>query len=65
MRHPIFTAPFILMWAVPVMSCDRLLLAVMLPLYLAWASGISALDMKYVRMQFINKWRQLLKDHHR
>lgn len=62
MRHPIFTAPFILVWAVPVMSYDRLMLAALLPLYLAWASSISALDMKYVRGQFVNKWRQLLKN---
>ena len=62
MRHPIFTAPFILVWAVPVMSYDRLMLAVLLPLYLAWTSSISALDMKYVRGQFVNKWRQLLKN---
>lgn len=60
MRHPILTAPFILMWAVPVMSYDRLLLAVMMPLYMAWASAISALDMMYVKRQFVNKWEQLL-----
>jgi hypothetical protein len=63
MRHPIFTAPFILVWAVPVMTYDRLVLAVMLPLYLAWASAISVLDVRYVRSQFLSKWRQLLQFH--
>jgi hypothetical protein len=60
MRHPIFTAPLLIMWSVPVMPYDRLLLAIMLPLYMAWASGINSLDMTYVKRQFVSKWQQLL-----
>lgn len=62
MRHPILTAPLIIMWAVPVMTYDRLLLAVMLPLYMAWASAINAQDMIYVRKMFVNKLQHLLLD---
>ena len=60
MRHPVLTAPLIVMWAVPVMTYDRLLLAVMMPLYMAWASAVDAPDMAYVKSQFMSKWQQLL-----
>ena len=60
MRHPILTAPLIIMWAVPVMTYDRLLLAVMLPLYMAWASALSIGDMQYVKRMFASKKEELL-----
>ena len=60
MRHPILTAPLIIMWAVPVMTYDRLLLAVMLPLYMAWASALSIGDMQYVKRMFASKREELL-----
>ena len=39
-RHPIFLGPLIILWTVPVMTYDRLLLAVMLPLYVGCGSII-------------------------
>ncbi len=60
LRHPIFLAPTLILWAVPVMTYDRLLVAIMLPLYLAWGSRIDYLDDHYVREQFRMKKSQLL-----
>lgn len=60
MRHPILTAPLIIMWAVPVMTYDRLLLAVMLPLYMAWASALDVGDKQYVKRMFTSKREELL-----
>ena len=62
MRHPIFLAPLIILWAVPVMTYDRLLVAVMLPLYLGWGSSINHLDASYIKQQFRMKRIQLLGD---
>ena len=60
MRHPIFLAPTLILWAVPIMTYDRFLIAVMLPLYLAWGSSIDQLDTSYVKQQFNVKKSQLL-----
>lgn len=60
MRHPIFLAPTLVLWAVPIMRYDRLLVAVMVPLYLAWGSSIDRLDASYVKKQFCEKKKQLL-----
>lgn len=60
LRHPIFLAPTLILWSVPVMTYDRLLVAVMLPLYLAWGSRIDYLDDQYVQEQFHMKKSQLL-----
>ena len=62
MRHPIFLAPLIILWAIPVMTYDRLLVAVMLPLYLGWGSSINHLDASYIKQQFRMKRIQLLAD---
>ena len=59
-RHPIFLGPLIILWAVPVMTYDRLLLAVMLPLYVGCGSIINDEDVAYVRDQFTMKRKQLL-----
>jgi hypothetical protein len=59
-RHPIFLAPTIILWAVPMMTYDRLLVAVMLPLYMALTSNVDTLDRSYVSDQFTTKKLQLL-----
>lgn len=55
MRHPIFLAPMIIIWLVPTMTYDRLLIACLLPLYLAWGSRLSYLDVDYVQYQHHQK----------
>lgn len=59
-RHPIFLAPTLILWAVPVMTYDRVLLAVLLPLYLGLATVIDRLDVSYISQQFNMKKLQLL-----
>lgn len=59
-RHPILLAPSLILWAVPVMTYDRFLVAVMLPLYLGLGTVIDKLDVAYVSEQFSMKKRQLL-----
>jgi len=44
------------------MTYDRLLVAVMLPLYLGWGSSIDHLDTSYIKQQFRVKRSQLLAD---
>ncbi len=60
-RHPIFLAPIAILWAVPSMSYDRLLIATMLPLYLTLTSNVDLLDTSYVADQYNMKKMQLLK----
>ena len=60
MRHPIFIAPLLLLWAVPVMTFDRLMVAVMVPLYLGWGSSLDRWDVSYVRDQFKKKTEETL-----
>ena len=60
MRHPIFLAPAVILWAVPLMTYDRFLVAVLLPLYLAWGSTIDSMDVEYIKEQFHMKKAQLL-----
>ena len=59
-RHPIFLAPSVILWAVPTMTYDRLLVAVMLPLYLGLGTVIDRMDVAYVSKQFNMKKKQLL-----
>ena len=58
-RHPIFLGPLVILWAVPVMTYDRLLVALMLPLYVGCGSIINDEDVSYVKDQFTMKRRQL------
>ncbi len=60
-RHPIFLAPLLILWAVPIMSYDRFLMAAMLPLYLGWGSSVDSFDVAYVTNQFEVKRSQLLR----
>lgn len=64
-RHPIFLAPTVILWAVPVMTYDRLLVAMMLPLYMALTSNVDTLDRSYVSDQFTMKKLQLLQNGHK
>ena len=59
-RHPILLAPAIILWAVPVMTYDRLLVAVLLPLYLGLGTVIDMADVTYVSRQFRVKRDKLL-----
>ncbi|XP_064399434.1 nurim-like [Halichondria panicea] len=59
-RHPIFLAPLIILWSVPVMTYDRFLVAMLLPLYVGWGSSIDSFDVSYVTEQFEVKKAQLL-----
>ena len=59
-HHPIFLGPLVILWAVPVMTYDRLLLAIMLPLYIGCGSVLNDDDVIYVKGQFNVKKRQLL-----
>ena len=63
MRHPVFFGPALILWAVPVMSYDRLLIAVMAPLYLGWGSHLDQLDTGYVREQFTKKRCEIFDSH--
>ena len=49
----------------PVMSYmyDRLLIAVMAPLYLGWGSHLDQLDTGYVREQFTKKRCEIFESH--
>ena len=62
-RHPILLAPALILWAVPVMTYDRLLLALMLPLYMGLGSNVDSMDVAYVSQQLKMKKLQLLKNH--
>lgn len=59
MRHPVFFGPALILWAVPVMTYDRLLMAIMVPLYLGWGSHLDQLDAAYVREQFGKKRHEI------
>ena len=60
MRHPVFLSPLIILWAVPTMTYDRILLAVMIPLYLLWGSGLVGDDVVYVNDMYRQKKQTLL-----
>lgn len=59
MRHPLLLCPLVILWAVPVMTYDRFLLAVMIPLYLIWASKLNHNNSFYVREMFNEKKESL------
>ena len=44
------------------MTYDRLLIAVMLPLYMGLASNVDSMDVAYVSEQFNMKKKQLLQN---
>ena len=60
MRHPVFFAPLILIWAVPLMTYDRFLVGVMTPAYLIWGSQLTDEDNIYVHDMYKQKKKFLL-----
>lgn len=59
-RHPTILPPLVLLWAVPTMTYDRLLLAVMVPLYIIWGSKLTPDDVFYVNEMHQEKKKTLL-----
>lgn len=59
MRHPVFLAPLVILWVVPTMTYDRVLLAVMVPMYLLWGSQVNEEDTVYINMMYEQKKRRL------
>lgn len=60
MRHPVLIAPLIILWCVPAMSYNRLLIAVMIPAYLAWCNKVTVEDTLYVSDMIDKKRRDLI-----
>lgn len=60
MRHPVFLAPLVILWVVPTMTYDRVLLAVMIPMYLLWGSQVDDEDTVYINSMYEQKKRHLL-----
>ncbi|XP_065184279.1 nurim homolog [Sycon ciliatum] len=58
-RHPILIPLLVLVWAAPVMSVDRLVLATCVPLYLLARSGLDWDDASYVHEQYLRKQMKL------
>ncbi len=59
-RHPIFLAPVLILWAVPVMTYDRVLVAIMFALYMGLGAMVTRSDVQYILEQFAAKRSQLL-----
>ncbi|XP_077994379.1 nurim-like [Glandiceps talaboti] len=57
-RHPVFTGPMIVLWMQPVMTLDRLLLAVIWTTYLVLCHRLNYSDHQYLKEQL------QLKHHH-
>lgn len=58
-RHPLLIGPLIVLWLVPSMSADRMLLAILLPLYQIWGNRVTSADVNYVKTQFLRKVTEL------
>lgn len=58
-RHPVLIGPLIVLWLVPSMSADRMLLAILLPLYQIWGNRVTSVDVSYVKTQFLRKVTEL------
>ncbi|KAF7210895.1 nurim [Nothobranchius furzeri] len=54
-RHPVFLELVVILWLLPALSLDRLLLAGMLSTYMALAHSLDKLDLAYLCTQFRNK----------
>jgi hypothetical protein len=59
LHHPCFLSPLVILWAVPTMTYDRLLLAVMVPLFLIWGSDLTNDDVLYVKEMYDEKKKTL------
>jgi len=58
-RHPLLIGPLIVLWFVPCMPADRLLVAILLPLYQIWGNRVTHEDAKYAKMQYQNQITEL------
>ena len=55
MRHPGAVCLLLVLWCHPVMTIDRLLLALTLSLYILCGHGVTIRDYIYVRQEMTNK----------
>ena len=58
-RHPLLIGPLVVLWLVPCMSADRMLVAILLPLYQIWGSRVTRKDTNYVKIQYQKKVTEL------
>lgn len=58
-RHPLLLGPLIVLWLVPCMPADRMIVAILLPLYQIWGNRVTHEDVKYVKTQFQKKVTEL------
>lgn len=61
MRHPHLLASLLVLWTVPAMTIDRLLLAALVPLFLIARSALDAEDVAYVRQQLTRGYGALVE----
>lgn len=55
LRHPVCVELLTVLWVVPTLGTDRLLLALLLTLYLGLAHGLDQQDLCYLRAQLQRK----------
>ncbi|KAM9234306.1 nurim isoform 2-T2 [Dugong dugon] len=55
LRHPVCVELLTVLWVVPTLGTDRLLLALLLTLYLGLAHGLDQHDLRYLRAQLQRK----------
>ncbi|KAJ1147020.1 hypothetical protein NDU88_013271 [Pleurodeles waltl] len=56
LRHPVYLEFLLILWAVPCLPLDRLLLAALLTLYLSCGHGLDQQDYSYLRAQLDKKF---------
>ncbi|XP_069491422.1 nurim isoform X2 [Ambystoma mexicanum] len=56
LRHPVYLEFLLILWAVPCLPLDRLMLAILLTLYLTWGHGLDQRDYEYLRSQLDKKF---------
>lgn len=61
MRHPHLLSTVLVLWTVPIMTLDRLLLAVLVPLFLIARSALDAEDVSYVRQQLTRTYGSVVE----
>ncbi|XP_020829915.1 nurim isoform X2 [Phascolarctos cinereus] len=59
LRHPVCVELLTVLWAVPRLGLDRILLAALLTLYLGLAHGLDQQDLRYLRAQLQRKLQLL------
>jgi hypothetical protein len=61
MRHPHLLAALLLLWTVPHMTADRLVLALCVPLALVARSALDLDDVTYVRAQLLQRYHRAVE----